>query len=143
MADFWNPTGALIRAAISSAWCRSRRAQDVFLEGGIGADVFDRAALVDDCFDEGGYAHHDVFNTLLQVLDEGWLIDAQGRTVAPLMLEMTEPGIFTVGDVRQCRDTVRPLPGRNGLVPAILLSSISSHGSAEVLRTVPGVPVGG
>ena len=32
-------------------------------------------------FDEIEKAHHDVFNTLLQVLDDGWLTDAQGRTV--------------------------------------------------------------
>ena len=29
----------------------------------------------------GGKAHPDVFNTLLQVLDDGRLTDAQGRTV--------------------------------------------------------------
>jgi ATP-dependent Clp protease ATP-binding subunit ClpB len=32
-------------------------------------------------FDEVEKAHHDVFNTLLQVLDDGRLTDAQGRTV--------------------------------------------------------------
>jgi ATP-dependent Clp protease ATP-binding subunit ClpB len=32
-------------------------------------------------FDEIEKAHHDVFNTLLQVLDDGRLTDAQGRTV--------------------------------------------------------------
>ncbi len=33
-------------------------------------------------FDEIEKAHHDVFNTLLQVLDDGRLTDAQGRTVS-------------------------------------------------------------
>ena len=32
-------------------------------------------------FDEIEKAHADVFNTLLQVLDDGRLTDAQGRTV--------------------------------------------------------------
>ena len=32
-------------------------------------------------FDEIEKAHPDVFNTLLQVLDDGRLTDAQGRTV--------------------------------------------------------------
>ena len=32
-------------------------------------------------FDEAEKAHPDVFNTLLQVLDDGRLTDAQGRTV--------------------------------------------------------------
>ena len=32
-------------------------------------------------FDEVGKAHISVFNTLLQVLDEGRLTDGQGRTV--------------------------------------------------------------
>ena len=32
-------------------------------------------------FDEIEKAHHDVFNTLLQVLDDGRVTDAQGRTV--------------------------------------------------------------
>ena len=32
-------------------------------------------------FDEIEKAHHDVFNVLLQVLDEGRLTDGQGRTV--------------------------------------------------------------
>lgn len=32
-------------------------------------------------FDEAEKAHSDVFNSLLQVLDDGRLPDAQGRTV--------------------------------------------------------------
>ena len=32
-------------------------------------------------FDEIEKAHHDVFNVLLQVLDDGRLTDSQGRTV--------------------------------------------------------------
>lgn len=32
-------------------------------------------------FDEVEKAHHDVFNVLLQVLDDGRLTDSQGRTV--------------------------------------------------------------
>ncbi len=32
-------------------------------------------------FDEVEKAHHDVFNVLLQVLDDGRITDAQGRTV--------------------------------------------------------------
>ena len=32
-------------------------------------------------FDEIEKAHHDVFNVMLQVLDDGRLTDGQGRTV--------------------------------------------------------------
>ena len=32
-------------------------------------------------FDEIEKAHHDVFNVLLQILDDGRVTDAQGRTV--------------------------------------------------------------
>ena len=32
-------------------------------------------------FDEIEKAHHDVFNVLLQILDDGRLTDGQGRTV--------------------------------------------------------------
>ena len=32
-------------------------------------------------FDEIEKAHHDVFNVLLQILDDGRLTDSQGRTV--------------------------------------------------------------
>ncbi len=63
-------------------------------------------------FDEIEKAHPDVFNTLLQILDDGRLTDSQGRTVdfrntliimtsnigAPLMLEgITDDGVFTEG----------------------------------------------
>jgi ATP-dependent Clp protease ATP-binding subunit ClpA len=33
-------------------------------------------------FDEIEKAHPDVFNTMLQILDDGRLTDAQGRTVS-------------------------------------------------------------
>jgi len=32
-------------------------------------------------FDEIEKAHHDVFNVMLQILDDGRLTDGQGRTV--------------------------------------------------------------
>jgi ATP-dependent Clp protease ATP-binding subunit ClpB len=50
-------------------------------EGGQLTEAIRRKPYSVVLFDEIEKAHHDVFNTLLQVLDDGRLTDAQGRTV--------------------------------------------------------------
>jgi ATP-dependent Clp protease ATP-binding subunit ClpB len=50
-------------------------------EGGILTEAVRRRPYQVILFDEVEKAHHDVFNVLLQVLDEGRLTDGQGRTV--------------------------------------------------------------
>jgi ATP-dependent Clp protease ATP-binding subunit ClpB len=49
-------------------------------EGGQLTEAIRRKPYSVVLFDEVEKAHHDVFNTLLQVLDDGRLTDAQGRT---------------------------------------------------------------
>ncbi|RDD60993.1 ATP-dependent chaperone ClpB [Ferruginivarius sediminum] len=50
-------------------------------EGGALTEAVRRRPYQVILFDEVEKAHHDVFNTLLQVLDDGRLTDGQGRTV--------------------------------------------------------------
>jgi ATP-dependent Clp protease ATP-binding subunit ClpB len=50
-------------------------------EGGALTEAVRRRPYQVILFDEIEKAHHDVFNTLLQVLDDGRLTDGQGRTV--------------------------------------------------------------
>ena len=81
-------------------------------EGGQLTEVVRRKPYAVVLFDEIEKAHPDVFNSLLQILDDGRLTDSQGRTVdfrntliimtsnigAPLMLEgITDEGVFSAG----------------------------------------------
>jgi len=50
-------------------------------EGGLLTEAVRRKPYCVILFDEVEKAHHDVFNVLLQLLDDGRLTDAQGRTV--------------------------------------------------------------
>src|ERR1035437_10238777 len=50
-------------------------------EGGQLSEAVRRRPYSVVLFDEIEKAHHDVFNVLLQVLDDGRLTDGQGRTV--------------------------------------------------------------
>src|SRR5258707_4897143 len=50
-------------------------------EGGQRSEAVRRRPYCVVLFDEIEKAHHDVFNVLLQVLDDGRLTDGQGRTV--------------------------------------------------------------
>ncbi|MBR2816303.1 MAG: AAA family ATPase, partial [Reyranella sp.] len=50
-------------------------------EGGVLTEAIRRRPYQVILFDEGEKAHPDVFNVLLQVLDDGRLTDGQGRTV--------------------------------------------------------------
>src|SRR5215210_4743812 len=52
-----------------------------YKEGGQLTEAVRRKPYAVILFDEIEKAHHDVFNALLQVLDDGRLTDGQGRTV--------------------------------------------------------------
>src|SRR4030095_16041462 len=72
-------------------------------------------------FDEIEKAHHDVFNVLLQVLDDGRLTDGQGRTVdfkntviimtsnlgSPIIQEFFTSGKMTTKDRDRMEEQVR------------------------------------
>ncbi|GGR91557.1 ATP-dependent chaperone ClpB [Deinococcus sedimenti] len=87
-----------------------------FEEGGQLTEAVRRRPYAVLLFDEIEKAHPDVFNVLLQVLDDGRLTDGQGRTVdfrntliiltsnigSPLILEMQHRG----GDATEIRDAV-------------------------------------
>ncbi|MGZ8939685.1 MAG: ATP-dependent chaperone ClpB, partial [Limisphaerales bacterium] len=81
-------------------------------EGGQLSEAIRRRPYAVILFDEIEKAHHDVFNVLLQVLDDGRLTDGQGRTVdfkntiiimtsnigSPIIQEYFEAGRLTVKD---------------------------------------------
>ena len=72
-------------------------------------------------FDEIEKAHPDVFNTLLQVLDDGRLTDSKGRTVnfKNTIIIMTS-NLLTGADLDKREDDVRNLLVQRGLRPEFL-----------------------
>lgn len=80
-------------------------------EGGQLTEAVRRKPYAVILFDEIEKAHHDVFNVLLQILDDGRVTDAQGRTVnfkntviimtsnigSPILLE----GVTTTGEIAE------------------------------------------
>jgi ATP-dependent Clp protease ATP-binding subunit ClpB len=93
-------------------------------EGGQLTETVRRRPYAVVLFDEIEKAHPDVFNVLLQVLDEGRLTDGKGRTVdfrntvlimtsnvaSDLIQEMTQRGVADYGDqlMEALRRTFRP-----------------------------------
>jgi len=96
-------------------------------EGGQLTEAVRRKPYCVILFDEIEKAHHDVFNVLLQILDDGRVTDSQGRTVSfkntviimtsnigsPLLLEgVTPEGVITEaarsGVLRELRSHFRP-----------------------------------
>jgi ATP-dependent Clp protease ATP-binding subunit ClpB len=72
-------------------------------------------------FDEIEKAHPDVFNTLLQVLDDGRLTDSKGRTVnfKNTIIIMTS-NLLTGADLDKGEDNVRNLLVQRGIRPEFL-----------------------
>ncbi|MEE1004553.1 MAG: AAA family ATPase, partial [Bacteroidaceae bacterium] len=72
-------------------------------------------------FDEIEKAHPDVFNTLLQVLDDGRLTDSKGRTVnfKNTIIIMTS-NLLTGADLDKGEDDVRNLLVQRGIRPEFL-----------------------
>ncbi|MGZ8920103.1 MAG: AAA family ATPase, partial [Limisphaerales bacterium] len=90
-------------------------------EGGQLSEAIRRRPYAVVLFDEIEKAHHDVFNVLLQVLDDGRLTDGQGRTVdfkntiiimtsnigSPIIQEYFEAGRLTVKDKAEMEQRVK------------------------------------
>ena len=67
-----------------------------FSEGGLLTEAVRRKPYTVVLFDEVEKAHPDVFNLLLQILEDGRLTDAQGRLVAVSYTHLTLPTILRV-----------------------------------------------
>jgi ATP-dependent Clp protease ATP-binding subunit ClpB len=92
-----------------------------FEEGGQLSEAVRRRPYCVVLFDEIEKAHHDVFNVLLQVLDDGRLTDGQGRTVdfkntiiimtsnlgSPIIQEFYSSGRMTPKDLTEMENLVR------------------------------------
>src|SRR5580765_7464908 len=90
-------------------------------EGGQLSEAVRRKPYSVVLFDEIEKAHHDVFNVLLQVLDDGRLTDGQGRTVdfknaiiimtsnlgSPIIQEYFEAGRLTLKDKAEMEERVK------------------------------------
>ncbi len=90
-------------------------------EGGQLSEAVRRRPYSVVLFDEIEKAHHDVFNVLLQVLDDGRLTDGQGRTVdfkntiiimtsnigSPIIQEYFEAGRLTTKDKTEMEERVK------------------------------------
>ena len=75
-------------------------------EGGVLTEAVRRKPHAVILLDEVEKAHHDVFNVLLQILDDGRLTDGQGRTV-----DFTQTIVLMTSNLRsdtQLRDFFRP-----------------------------------
>ena len=104
-----------------------------FEEGGQLSEAVRRRPYSVVLFDEIEKAHHDVFNILLQVLDDGRLTDGQGRTVdfkqtviimtsnigSPIIQEYFDSGRLTGRDKKAMEDKVK-LELRNHFRPEFL-----------------------
>jgi ATP-dependent Clp protease ATP-binding subunit ClpB len=90
-------------------------------EGGQLSEAVRRRPYSVVLFDEIEKAHHDVFNVLLQVLDDGRLTDGQGRTVdfkntivimtsnigSPIIQQFFSAGKMTVKEHAEMEESVR------------------------------------
>ena len=88
-------------------------------------------------FDEIEKAHADVFNTLLQVLDDGRLTDAQGRTV-----DFRNTVIIMTSNIgsQYLLEGVTPTPARSSPRPATLvMGELRRHFRPEFLNRVDDI----
>ena len=82
-------------------------------EGGQLTEAVRRKPYTVILFDEIEKAHHDVFNVLLQILDDGRVTDAHGRTFKNTVIIMTSnigsqhllEGISAAGDINETART--------------------------------------
>jgi hypothetical protein len=96
-------------------------------------------------FDEIEKAHPDVFNTLLQVLDDGRLTDAQGRTVDFLTIlawagagrvlaaggHPVRAGLHAASCLRMSSTLAGLAPGPRRQVPGTVLSMYPASGGGS------------
>jgi ATP-dependent Clp protease ATP-binding subunit ClpB len=119
-------------------------------EGGQLTEAIRRRPYAVILFDEIEKAHHDVFNVLLQVLDDGRLTDGQGRTVdfkntviimtsnigSPVILEAARAGGMTQGTreeiLRIMQSEFRP-EFLNRVDDIVIFEALSIHQMREIV----------
>ena len=88
-------------------------------------------------FDEIEKAHHDVFNVLLQVLDDGRLTDSQGRTVDFKNTVLIMTSNLGSQDILEAQQRNMDYEG----IRALVLKEIQQHFRPEFLNRVDEVVV--
>src|SRR5436853_6953846 len=102
-------------------------------EGGQLSEAVRRRPYSVVLFDEIEKAHHDVFNVLLQVLDDGRITDGQGRTV-----DFKNTVIIMTSNIgSQFITEEESSEGRSRLV----MDALREHFRSEVLNRVDGIVV--
>jgi ATP-dependent Clp protease ATP-binding subunit ClpB len=108
-------------------------------EGGQFSEAVRRRPYSVVLFDEIEKAHHDVFNVLLQVLDDGRLTDGQGRTVdfKNTIVIMTS----NIGSpiIQEFYDTKKPGPIGNAEMERLVRSELKAHFRPEFLNRVDDI----
>jgi ATP-dependent Clp protease ATP-binding subunit ClpA len=113
-------------------------------EGGQLAEQVRRRPYSVVLFDEIEKAHPDVFNTLLQVLDDGRLTDGQGRTVSfknTVIVMTSNVGSSTLKQAGPIGFSVHAKAGENEDVRKRLLESLRSTFRPEFLNRVDDIIV--
>ena len=101
-------------------------------EGGQLTEAIRRRPFAVILFDEIEKAHHDVFNVLLQVLDDGRLTDSQGRTVDfknTVLIMTSNIGSQAILEAQQRRTSYDEIRG-------IVLAELRHHFRPEFLNRV-------
>ncbi|MBU8899761.1 ATP-dependent chaperone ClpB [Corallococcus sp. M34] len=107
-------------------------------EGGQLTEAVRRRPYTVVLFDEIEKAHHDVFNILLQILDEGRLTDSQGRTVDfrnTVLILTSNLGSQAIQEGMSGKDTLTEL-ARNEVMEAL-----RSHFRPEFLNRVDEIVI--
>jgi ATP-dependent Clp protease ATP-binding subunit ClpB len=108
-------------------------------EGGQLTEAVRRKPYCVVLFDEIEKAHHDVFNVLLQLLDDGRLTDGQGRTVDfrnTVIIMTSNIGSQAIAGYRGSAD-----PGAHEAMKSEVLESLRQHFRPEFLNRVDDVVV--
>ncbi|MDR4495357.1 MAG: ATP-dependent chaperone ClpB [Nitrospirales bacterium] len=108
-----------------------------FEEGGQLTEAVRRRPFSVILFDEIEKAHHDVFNVLLQVLDDGRLTDSQGRTVDFKNTVLIMTSNLGSQDILEAQQRNMDYEG----IRALVLKEIQQHFRPEFLNRVDEVVV--
>lgn len=100
-------------------------------EGGVLTEAVRRKPYSVVLFDEVEKAHPDVFNILLQVLDDGRLTDSQGRTIDFKNTVIVMTSNLGSNDVRELGDTASEADVR-----AVVMNAVSEHFRPEFINRI-------
>ena len=100
-------------------------------EGGVLTEAVRRKPYSVVLFDEVEKAHPDVFNILLQVLDDGRLTDSQGRTIDFKNTVIVMTSNLGTSNVRELGDSAS-----NEEVRAVVMSAVSEHFRPEFINRI-------